>query len=168
MLLCRYFCLAQMLLLTSWGTDVKVQQCSFSFPFWERKQNFVPNMWQVVFANIFVKGRVINSDVNDFFDGCGHFMTLPSYNLDIFHWCCVASSIVMFKYWWWCLLAFFISFFKGSGWFPIEFIITFSPATFVPIYDVALFLIPSLSFGNISKFLSVFPPLGYAWMPYLL
>ena len=42
-------------------------------------------MWQVVLANIPVKGRVVNSDVNGFFDGSCHVMSLPSYNLGVFH-----------------------------------------------------------------------------------
>ena len=61
------------------GTDVIVHICcskplkalvlwcrgsSFSFQFWDGKQNFVPNMWQVVFANVPVEGRVVDSDVN--------------------------------------------------------------------------------------------------------
>ena len=134
MLLCRYFFVWQVLLSTSWCTDVKVQRCSFSFQFWDGKQKFVPNVWQAVLANIPDKGRVINSDVNGFFDGSGHVMSLPSYILEVFHWCCVASSIVMFKYWWWYFQVLFIPFFKGSAWFPNVFIITFSLATFIPIY----------------------------------
>ena len=53
---------------------------------------------------------------------------------------------------------FFISFFKGPGRFPNVFIITLSPAIFVPIYNIALFFISSLSFGNINKLFNVFPP----------
>ena len=53
-----------------------MQRYSFNFQFWGGKQNFVPNMWQVVFASIPVKGRVINSDVNGFFDGSGHAMSM--------------------------------------------------------------------------------------------
>ena len=41
-------------------------------------------MWQVVFAHIPIKGRVIYSDVNGFFDGSGHAMSIPSYNLGSF------------------------------------------------------------------------------------
>ena len=48
-------------------------------------RTFAPNMWQVVFAHIPVKGRVINSDVNGFFDGSGHATSLPSYNLEVFY-----------------------------------------------------------------------------------
>ena len=37
-------------------------------------------MWQVVFANVSIEGRVVDSDVNGFFDGSGHIMTLPTTN----------------------------------------------------------------------------------------
>ena len=57
----------------------------FSFQFWDGKQNLVPNMWQVVFANVPIEGRVVDSDVNGFFDGSGHTMSLPSYNFEVFH-----------------------------------------------------------------------------------
>ena len=36
----------------------------FSFQFWDGKQNLVPNMWQVVFANVSIEGRVVDTDVN--------------------------------------------------------------------------------------------------------
>ena len=65
------------------GTDVIVQICCsklpkalmlrcrgalFSFQFWDRKQNLVPNVWQVLFVNVSIEGRVVDSDVNSFFD----------------------------------------------------------------------------------------------------
>ena len=93
----------------------------------------------------------VDSDVNGFFDGSGHIITLPSYNLKVFHWCCVASNIIMFKYQWWCLQVFSISFLKGSGWLPNVIIITLSSATFKPVYNVTLFCDISLSFGNINR-----------------
>ena len=42
-------------------------------------------MWQVVFVSVSVEGRVINSDVYNFFDGPGHILTLPSYDFEVFH-----------------------------------------------------------------------------------
>ena len=33
----------------------------FSFQFWDGKQNFVPNMCNVVFPNVPIEGRVVNS-----------------------------------------------------------------------------------------------------------
>ena len=31
------------------------------FKLWDRMQNFIPNMWQVILAYIFVQGRVVYS-----------------------------------------------------------------------------------------------------------
>ena len=42
-------------------------------------------MWQVVFANVLIEGRVVDSDVTGFFDGSGHTMSLPSYDFEVFH-----------------------------------------------------------------------------------
>ena len=36
----------------------------FNFGFWSGEQNFVPNMWQVVFAHISVESRVVHSNVD--------------------------------------------------------------------------------------------------------
>ena len=33
------------------------------FKFWDVTQNYVPNIWQVVFANVFVQGRVVHSNI---------------------------------------------------------------------------------------------------------
>ena len=58
-------------------TDVIVQICcskplkalmlwgrgaSFCFQFWDGKQNIVPNMWKLAFANVSIEGRVNDSD----------------------------------------------------------------------------------------------------------
>ena len=73
MLLCRGIYFTQMLLckplkaLMLW-----CRVTLFSFKFWDGKQNFVPNICQVVFANVSIEGRVVDSDVNGFFDGSGH------------------------------------------------------------------------------------------------
>ena len=130
-------------------------------------ENFVPNMWQVVLTNIPVKGRVVNSDVNGFFDGSGHVMSLPFYNLkfytDVWPVALLCSNI-------------------GDGAFKWSLYLSSKVLADSPVYSSSLsvlphlyqymilccFLIPSLSFGNISKLLRVFPPLKYAWTPYLL
>ena len=81
-------------------TDVIVQICCskslkalmlwcrdalFSFQLWDRKQKLVLNMWQVVFANVSIEGRVVDSDENGFFDGFSHTMSLLSDNFEVFH-----------------------------------------------------------------------------------
>ena len=34
----------------------------FNFEFWDVKQNLIPNMWQMVLANVSIKGWIISSD----------------------------------------------------------------------------------------------------------
>ena len=41
----------------------------FNFESWGGEQNFVPNMWQVVFAHISVESRVVHSNVDGLLDG---------------------------------------------------------------------------------------------------
>ena len=135
---------AQMLLwpnvLTSIAQMLWCRGVLFNFQFWGGKQNFVPNMWQVIFAHIPVEGGVVDSNVDGLLDGSGNDISLPSYDLKVIHRCFVASYVVIIKYWWWCFKMFFVSFFKGSGRFPNVLIITLSPATFIPIYNIALLL----------------------------
>ena len=84
----RYLLLAQILSCKSVvGKPLKAlilwcRGALFCFYFWDGKQNFVPNMLQAVFANVFIEGRVV-SDVNGFLDGPGHILTLLSYNLEV-------------------------------------------------------------------------------------
>ena len=66
------------------GTDVMVQRC-ISSQSWDRKQHLVLNMWQVAFDNVLIESRVVDSDVNGFFDGSGHTMSLPSYDFEVLH-----------------------------------------------------------------------------------
>ena len=50
----------------------------FNFGFWSGEQNFVPNMWQVVFAHISVESRVVHSNVDGLLEGSGDVMpSLP-------------------------------------------------------------------------------------------
>ena len=69
----------------------------FRFQFWDGKQNFIPNVWQVVFANVSVEGRVVDSDVYGFFDGSGHILPLPISDFEILQCCFVTSNVLMSK-----------------------------------------------------------------------
>ena len=73
--------------------------CLFCFKFWHGIQNFIPNMWQVVFANIFIQGSVVNSYIYSFFYNSNHIMLLPAYDWKVVHCCYVASSVLVLKYW---------------------------------------------------------------------
>ena len=83
-------------------------------------------------------------------------MPLPAYYLEVVHCCCVASSVLVFKYWWRCFPMFLISLSKCSSWLLYIFINTFSLATLAPVYDITLFflLCPCLleTSGDYSKF----------------
>ena len=65
MLLCRGIFLTQMLLCGSVdGKPLKAlmlwcRGALFSFQSWDGKQNLVSNMWQVVFANVSIEGKVV-------------------------------------------------------------------------------------------------------------
>ena len=107
-------------------------------------------MWQVVFSHISVQCRVVYSNVDGLLDGSGDAMTLSSNYFKVLHWCFVASCDVMLIDGWWCLEMFFKSLIKGSGRFPNVFLITFSSATSIPIYDVTLLSHFFFVFGETS------------------
>ena len=71
--------------LTSNAQMLRCRGVLFNFEFLGGKQNFVPNMWQVVFAYISVKSMVVHSNVDGLLDGSGDAMTLSSNNLEVFH-----------------------------------------------------------------------------------
>ena len=49
------------LFLTSNAQMLRCRGILFNFLSWGGKQNFVPNMWQVVFAHISIESRVVDS-----------------------------------------------------------------------------------------------------------
>ena len=103
------------------------------------EQNFIPDVWQVVFTNVSVKGRVAVSYVYGLLYGPGHILIFPCYYFEVLQCCFMPSNVLMFKNGWWCFKVFLTSLFKSSGWFPNILLVTFSPATLEPIYGVALF-----------------------------
>ena len=72
------------------------------FKFWDGIQNFIPNMWQVVFANVFMQGMFVNSYIYSFFYPSSYIVPLPAYDLEVIHCYYVASTVLVFKYWWMC------------------------------------------------------------------
>ena len=151
-------CYCDLCCLTSWGTDVEVQRCLFSSQFWDGKQNFIPNMWQVVFANIPVKSRVINSDVNGFFDGSSYTMSLLpiilKFSTDVVWPVALLCSNIVDG-------AFKCSLYLSSKVLADSPMYSSSHSVLPHLHQYMMllcFLIPSLSFGNISKFFRVFPP----------
>ena len=55
------------------------------FKFWGGVYNFIPYMWQVVFANVFIQGRVVHSCVYCFFYGTSHIVPIPAYTFEAVH-----------------------------------------------------------------------------------
>ena len=86
MLLCHvgFRCMYQQLL-TSNAQMLRCRGVLINVEFWGGEQNFVPDMWQVVFAHISVESRVVHSDVDDLLDGSGDAMTISSNNCKVFH-----------------------------------------------------------------------------------
>ena len=52
-----------------------------AFLFWDGKQNLVPNVCQVVFANMSLQGRVVDPYIYGLFNSSSHVMPFPAYNL---------------------------------------------------------------------------------------
>ena len=161
MLLCRF---AVVNFLRHWCYGV--ESVLFRFHFWDGKQNIVQNMWQVVFVIVSIEGRVVDSDVNGFFDASGHTMSLPSYNFEVLHWCCVALLCSHIGDG-----AFRCSLYHSSKVLADSPMYSSSHSVLPHLYQYMMlvcFVMASLSFGNINRFFKVFPPLKYTWTPYLL
>ena len=123
----------------------------FYFQFWDGKQNFVPNMWQVVFAHIPVKGRVINADVNGLLNGSGHAMSpLPiilKFSTDVVWPVVLLCSYIGDG-------AFKCSLYLSSNVLPDSPMYSSLQSVLPHLYQYIMllsFLISSLSFGHISK-----------------
>ena len=130
----------------------------FNFQFWDGKQNFVPNMWQVVFAHISVESRVVDSNVNGLLDCSGNAMSLSSNDLKF-------STDVLWPVMLSCS-------YIGDGAFKCSLNLSSKVLEDSPMYSsshsvlphlyqyiiLLCFFISSLSFGNINKFFNVFSP----------
>ena len=55
-------------------------------------------MWQMVFANISIKGRIIDPDIKSFFYGSLEVLVLPPHNVEIINTYTVTSGVKMVKY----------------------------------------------------------------------
>ena len=55
-------------------------------------QNLIPYVWQMVFANIFVKGWIINSDVQSLFYGSQKVLTFSSHYFKVVNGDCSDPS----------------------------------------------------------------------------
>ena len=82
------------------GTDVIVLYLLFlHFEFWDCKQNSVPDVWEVIFPNISIEGGIDHPNVHGLFDHPSQAVLLPAYNLEVLHWCFIATTILMSQNW---------------------------------------------------------------------
>ena len=84
------------------------------FEFWNVKQNLIPYMWQMVFANISIQGWIVDPDVKSLFYCPLEVLFLPSHNVEIFNTYAVTSGVKMVKYGGGGLLVFLKPLTKGS------------------------------------------------------
>ena len=95
-------------------------------------------MWEVIFPNISIQGGFVDPNVHGFFDGPSHAVLLPAFNLEVLHWCVMATTILMSKNWRWCLQMLLISFTKCPFWLSYILLITVNPPTAVTVNDTVL------------------------------
>ena len=103
------------------------------FKFWDVKQNVIPYMWQMVFANISIQGWIVDPDVKGLFYRPLEVLFLPSHNVEIFNTYAVTSGVKMVKYGGRGLLVFLEPLTKGSSGLSYIFLITLHPTTFVTV-----------------------------------
>ena len=96
-------------------------------------------MWQMVLANVSIKGWIIDPDIKGFFDGSCEVLVLSLHYVKIFSTNLVTSGVIVVKDGAWGLLMFLEPLSKYSGGYPYIFFITLHPVTFVPINDSTLF-----------------------------
>ena len=61
------------------------------------------NVWEIILPNISIQGGVVHPNIHGLFDGPSQVVLLPAYNLEVLHWCFMATTILMSKNWRWCL-----------------------------------------------------------------
>ena len=105
----------------------------FTFEFWWLDQFLIPDMWQLVLANISIKGWVIDSNQHGFPDGPGHALVLPAHYAEIVQGYFMASDGEVVMYRWWSSHVFSEFITKCSAWLLYIFIFTVYPSTLVSI-----------------------------------
>ena len=81
-------------------------------------------VWQLVFAYIFIKGWVINSEENGFFDRSCQTFIISALDAKIVSGIIMTSCVMIIIDWWWGFHILFISFLKCSAWLPSIFFLT--------------------------------------------
>ena len=91
-------------------------------------------MWQLVLANISLKGWVIDSNQHSLSDYSSHALVIPAHNAEIIWGHFMTTGLKMVIDGWWWPQVFPESFSKCSAWLPYVFILTVHPTTLVPVY----------------------------------
>ena len=95
-------------------------------------------MWQLVLANISVRGWAIDSNQHSLSDCSSHALVIPAHNAEIVQGHFMTSGLkVVIDGWWWPQV-FPESFSKCSAWLPCVFILTIHPTALVPVYHPTL------------------------------
>ena len=101
-------------------------------------QNLIPYVWQMVFANILVKGWIINSDIQSLFYGSQEVLTFSSHYFKVVNSDIVTRDDRMVMDGGRGLEVLFKPLCKISCLLTNVFFITVHPVAFVPIYDPTL------------------------------
>ena len=110
----------------------------FQFEFRDSEQNSIPYVWEIVLSNIFVQGGIVNPDKHGFLDGSCHIVLFSAKDLEIVHWCYMATDVLVVVYCRRCLQMLFKSLPKGSPRLSYIFFITANLPTTITIDDTAL------------------------------
>ena len=109
------------------------------FKFWDVMQNLIPYVWQMVLANVFVKGWIINSDIQSFFYGSQEVLTFSSHYFKVVNGDIVTRDGRMVMNGGRGLEMFFKPLCKVSCWLTNVFFFTVHPVAFISIYGPTLF-----------------------------
>ena len=115
---------------------VNLLQCEF----WGVNQNLIPNMWQMVFANISVEGWIIDPYVLCLFYCSYLVQVLPPNNFEIVDGNTVTTDVPVVIYGRGGFQMFLEPFSKSSWGLSNIFLITIHPATMISVDDSTLFL----------------------------
>ena len=131
-------------------------------------QNLIPDMWQMVLANISIQGWIIDPNVESFFDGSHEVLVLSPHYADVIYVNHMTRDAIVVIDGGWGLLVFFEPLSKSSGGLSYILLITLHSIIFVSIDAPLFFSTGSWALGAIRRFLMVTPPLKNTCTPCLL
>ena len=108
------------------------------FQFRDSEQYSIPYVWEIVFSYVLVQGGVVDPDKHGFLDGSCHIVLFSAKDLEIVHWCYMATDVLVVVYWRRCLQVLFESLSKGSPRLSYIFFIAANLPTTITVDDTAL------------------------------